>query len=323
MRKLLLIFLLLSPPGVKKLVLRWFFGARIGRGVRVGWFALVTGRRVEIGDYSEIRSFSQVRCGEVHVGAYSVIGNSVHIYGPGVFRMGRHSMVGSETQINVWHDVQIGDLSALGSRCMVVTHGVWLPYTEGYWVKFAGVTIGDRAWIASGVFIQPGIRIGNEVFVNAMSVVKKDVPDGAVVEGYPAHQVARMEELKRTMTPQRLNAAVETMLRHFADLELQRERGVTAQSDGPGRLSFRCRGRDYLVAHVSGDGPPPDPRDWQGGKRVILLVSRPNWDAPRGLRNVMLISLTTMRTRRPRDPIHGALERFLRGYYGLKLEYQG
>lgn len=309
MGRLLLLLQLLSPPWLKKLLLR-AAGARVGRGVRIGWFSVVSGKRVELGDFCLILSFSQVRCGEVHVGAYSVLGNGVHIYGPGCFRMGRHSIVGSESQINVWEDVRIGDLSALGSRCIVVTHGVWLPYTEGYWVKFAGVTIGDRAWLASGVFIQPGIHIGNDVFVNAMSVVKKDLPDGTVAEGHPARPVAKMADLKRAMTPERLNAAAATMLRHFGDVVLRREWGIEADAAAPGRLCFRRRGRECVIACLPASGESPSAAR---GARIEIREAG---------RRPVLIHLATMRTPLPRDPLHAALVQFLRGYYGLKLEYE-
>lgn len=334
MRKLALIALLLAPPWLKRLLLRAFWGAKIGRGVRIGWFAAVTGKEIELGDYSEIRSFSTVRCGAVRIGAYSVVGSYVQIYGPAAFTMGRHSIVGNHSQVNVWEDVRLGDVTALGPNCMVLTHGTFLPYTEGYWVKFAPVTIGDRVWIASGVFIQPGIRIGNEVFVNSMSVVKRDIPDGAIVEGYPAREVGRMEKLKRTMTPQRLDTAAEAMLEHFAEVALRRERGIEAASDVPGRLRFRCGSRDYLIACVPTEVPaadglrptayglrPPASDDWAGAGRVILLVSRPNWAPPAGKPAPLVIDLTTLRTRRPRDPIHLGLTRFLVSYYGVPLEY--
>jgi len=321
-RKLLLLLQLLSPPWLKKLLLRWCWRARVGRGVRVGWFSVLSGRRIELGDYCHVHSFTQVRCGEVRLGDYAVVGNGVHVYGPGRFRLGRHSIVGSECQINVWEDVAIGDMSALGSRCIIVTHGVWLPYTEGYWVKFAGVAIGDRVWIASGVFIQPGIRIGNEVFVNAMSVVKKDLPDGTVAEGYPARPVARMADLRRTMTPRRLNAAAETMLRHFGEVVLAREWGINVDASAPGRLRFRRKGRRYLAGYVPAEGEPPAADEWQGADRAVLLVCREGWQPPAGARAPALINVVTMRTSPPRDPVHNALVQFLRGYYGLKLEYE-
>lgn len=323
MRKLLLVVLLLSPPFLKRLLLRLFWRAKIGRGVRIGWFAAVTGRHIELGDYSEVRAFSTVRCREVSIGAYSVIGSYVHVYGPACFTMGHHSIVGNHAQINVWEDVRLGNVSAIGPGSTVLTHGTFLPYTEGYWVKFAPVTIGDRVWIASGVTIQPGIRIGNEVFVNALSLVKKDLPDGTIAEGNPAREVGRMEKLRRTMTPQRLDAAAAAMLEHFAEVALRRERGIEPTPDGPGRIRFASGRRTYLIACVTAGGPDLTPGDCTGAQRVILIVTRPNWTPPPELPGAMAIDLVRNRTRRSGDPLHLALARFLRGYYGVPLEYQG
>jgi acetyltransferase-like isoleucine patch superfamily enzyme len=317
-RKLLLAFVLLAPPWLKKWLLRRCFGAKIGRGTRIGWFALVRGQRVELGDYVRISGFAMLQCREVLIGDYTVIGSRVHVYGPASFTIGRHSVLGAETMVNVWEDVRIGDLSAVGARTVIVTHGTALPYTEGYWVKFAPVTIGSRVWVGSGVFIQPGITIGNEVFVNAMSVVKKDLPDGSVAEGYPAKVVAPMARLKRTMTPAAVDDAARSMLAHFAEVCLCRERGVAAAADTDGALSFRFHGHDYLVACVFSEGAIPANA---GRRRVILLVNRPGWAAPPELSDAPVVDLTAMRTPLPRDPIHRALESFLRSYYSLPLEY--
>jgi len=319
-RKLFFLILLFSPPFLKKLILRWFLGAKIGRGTRIGWLAAVTGKHVEIGDYCEIRAFTMVRCGEVRIGDYTVLGSSIQAYGPGKLTIGRHCVIGSGTTINVWEDVTMGDISALGARCTIVTHGTFLPYTEGYWVKFAGVTIGSRAWIASGVFIQPGVKVGNEVFVNAMSVLKKDVPDGSVVEGFPAQVVARVDQLKRKMTPARLDAAARMMIDHFAEVGLRRERGVEIKIETPGRLAFRYGGQEYVVTCVPSEGPLPSAEEC-AGRRLILLVNRPGWTPPAELAGAMLVDLTTNRMRHSRDPIYTALEHFLSGYYSLKLEY--
>lgn len=321
MRKLVLALLLLAPPWLKKFLLRRFFGAKIGRGARIGWFALVRGQRIEIGDYARISGLAMLQCREVLIGDYTVIGNRVHVYGPASFAIGRHSVLGAETMVNVWEDVRIGDLTAIGARTMIVTHGTALPYTEGYWVKFAPVTIGSRVWIGSGAFIQPGITIGNEVFVNAMSVVKRDLPAGSVAEGYPARVVAPMERLRRAMSPGAVDDAARSMLAHFAEVGLRRERGVQPTADAEGALTFKFHGRDYLVACVPSEGPLPSALGSGGRRRVVLLLNRPQWSPPAGLEGALAIDLTTMRTPPPRDPIHRALEGFLRGYYSLPLEY--
>lgn len=52
-----------------------------------------------------------------------------------------------------------------------------------------GVKIGNDCWIGEGVIILPGVSIGNGVILGAGSVVRRDVPDWAVVIGNPAEVV--------------------------------------------------------------------------------------------------------------------------------------
>ena len=114
------------------------------------------------------------------------------IYGAVDFTVGAHSYIGPQSLINADEDVHIGNRSALGPRCMVFMHGSFFPYTEGYWVKFSRVAIDDNVWCAAGVFIHPGIEIGNDVFVNSRSVLAQDFPSGAVMEGFPARPATQV-----------------------------------------------------------------------------------------------------------------------------------
>lgn len=54
---------------------------------------------------------------------------------------------------------------------------------------WGGVKIGNDCWIGEGVIILPGVSIGNGVILGARSVVRRDVPDWAVVIGNPAEVV--------------------------------------------------------------------------------------------------------------------------------------
>lgn len=322
-KKIAFALILVCPPFLKPLLLRWLCGAKIGRKVRIGWFSSVMGRRVEIGDYTAVRAFSVILLdGEVKLDPYVRVSNFSLIYGSGSLTVGRHSYIGAQVIINVWEDVRIGSVSGVGPRSMILTHGSFFPYTEGYWMRFAGVTIGDRSWIGSGTFIHPGVRVGDDTFVNSMSVVKGDVPAGAVYEGFPAQRVGDVEKLKRKMTPRRVDLASEGMLRHFAEVALRRERGIEPESPSPFQLRFRSRLRNYLVAYVPSEGPDLTKQDAAGASRVILIVNRPGWTAPAALRKAPVIDLGTMRTSRSRDRIFQALWHFLYDYYGLKLEYQ-
>lgn len=52
------------------------------------------------------------------------------------------------------------------------------------------VTIGARSWLATGVVVTPGVRIGSGVMIGANSVVTRDIPDGSVAAGAPARVIS-------------------------------------------------------------------------------------------------------------------------------------
>ena len=51
------------------------------------------------------------------------------------------------------------------------------------------ITIGKNSFIGARAMILPGVCIGDQVIVGAMSVVSKDVPDHQVVAGNPAKKI--------------------------------------------------------------------------------------------------------------------------------------
>lgn len=57
--------------------------------------------------------------------------------------------------------------------------------------------IGDNVQIASGSKILGPVRIGNNVYIGANSVVTKDVPDNCVVAGVPARIIATDIDIER------------------------------------------------------------------------------------------------------------------------------
>jgi acetyltransferase-like isoleucine patch superfamily enzyme len=321
MRTFLFALVFICPPFLKLLLLRWFAGARIGRGVHIGWFSSVVGRKVELGDYCEIRPLTLIKCdGEVSIGAYTLISNFNLVYGEANFKIGRHSYVGPQSIINVWEDVTMGDVSAIGSRSMIFTHGSFLPFNEGYWVRFAPVVIGSHAWLASGVFVHPGVTVGDNVFVNAQSVLSGDIPGNSVVDGNPARVVTTMDKLQRSMSPQRLDAALKRILRHFCSVVLERALDVAAYDFPANVLSFRYRGRQYSIQLVSSKDVVRELTVPVSGKS-ILLVNHPDWQEVAGVGRAMILDFSTLKVMHSNDPILIRLLRFLKDYYAIQFEF--
>lgn len=54
------------------------------------------------------------------------------------------------------------------------------------------VTIGKNSFIGARAMILPGVSIGDQSIVGAMSVASKDVPDHQIVAGNPAKKIREM-----------------------------------------------------------------------------------------------------------------------------------
>lgn len=320
MKTLLFALVFISPPFLKKWLLCWFNGAKIGRHATIGWFSAVMGQQVEMGDYAIIRPFTLINlAGTVKLGDYSEISSFTLIYGSASLSVGHGSYIGPQCLINADEPVQLGQGSALGPRSMVFTHGSFLPYTEGYWVKLAGVTIGHKVWCAAGVFIHPGIEIGDDTFVNSKSVVTQSIPPGSVVEGNPAKVISSMERVKRKMSPRRVDVAVEQILRDFAEISLHRELGVTQFELTKQQLRFSWRGKAYRIRLIPSNEELSNEIESNRDTRQIFLVNSPNWTP---LQESMIFNLATMTTPFVSDQIHTSLRLFMQRYYGIKFRDQ-
>jgi putative colanic acid biosynthesis acetyltransferase WcaF len=56
------------------------------------------------------------------------------------------------------------------------------------------ITVGKNAFIGARAMILPGVCIGDQAIVGAMSVVSKDLPDHQVVAGNPAKKIRERHE---------------------------------------------------------------------------------------------------------------------------------
>ena len=144
----------LSPQplyGWRRALLR-LFGAKIGRKVLVRPTARVTFPwKVEIGDFSWI-------------------GDHAELYSLDKITIGCHSVVSQRSYL------------CTGSHDM---HDVAFSYLT------APITIGDQVWIASDVFVAPGVTIGSGAVVGLRSTVLDDVAPELVAFGAPARTQRR------------------------------------------------------------------------------------------------------------------------------------
>ncbi|WP_195695124.1 putative colanic acid biosynthesis acetyltransferase [Priestia megaterium] len=131
------------------------FGANIGQGVKVRASANFTYPwKVSIGDYSWI-------------------GDNVQFYSLDEIHIGSNCVVSQESYL------------CTGS------HNIKDPH---FGLMTKPIVIKDGAWVASDVFIYPGITINEMAVVAARSTVIKDIPANEVHAGSPAKYVKKRFE---------------------------------------------------------------------------------------------------------------------------------
>jgi hypothetical protein len=150
--------------------------------------------------------------------------------------------------------------------------------------------------------------------VNSQSVVTQSIPAGSVVEGNPAHVVRPMDAMRRKMSPRRVDAALQQVLRDFARITLVREMGITAIDQSANCLAFAWKGRRYTVAIVTSTLDAPAEYSSTPGVIDVLLINQPAW-RPQHDRWFDVPNLSAPQST---DPVHQALRLFMQRYYGMR-----
>ena len=155
-------------------------------GIKVGFFCHDTSlidERVEIGSGSKVWHFC-------HISEGAKIGSGTNI-GQGAF-IGRGVIIGNnvkvQNNVSVFEGVEIEDGVFCGSS--VVFTNVINPraFIERK-AEFKPTFVREGASIGANATIICGVTIGRYCFVGAGSVVTRNIPDFALVQGVPAKQV--------------------------------------------------------------------------------------------------------------------------------------
>jgi acetyltransferase-like isoleucine patch superfamily enzyme len=123
------------------------------------------------------------------------VGRDVRVYGRFVVHGdARLLAIGDRTTINegvlfdLREPITIGRAVRLSTFVQLHTSKIDLAAGDG---RHAGapIVIEDEAWLAGGVVVSPGVRVGRGAVVGANAVVTRDVAPGAFAVGAPARPV--------------------------------------------------------------------------------------------------------------------------------------
>ena len=105
---------------------------------------------------------------------------------PAKFVMGKGTDIGAFTYIQAEKGVEIGDFAQLGSHCSVYSVST-IDNKKGK------VVIGRNARIGSHSVIMPGVKIGPNSVVGAMSFVNRDLPANVIAFGCPVRIIKKLK----------------------------------------------------------------------------------------------------------------------------------
>ena len=111
--------------------------------------------------------------------------------------IGRNIFIGLYSYIN--GPVTIEDDVLIGPHCALTAgHHKFDPKTGSFSARTEkdydnSILIGRGSWLAAGVTVTAGVRIGRANLVCAHAVVTKSTPDYAIMAGVPARQVGRID----------------------------------------------------------------------------------------------------------------------------------
>jgi len=180
-------------------------GVVVGPGSVLG-FASPEGQPapVHVGEDTWIGPGVSIETG-IEIGPGCRIGSGTHIrsgsqLGRGVF-LGSHCLLVGNCQIGneamLYADVHVCEHAVLEESCQLMPGVVLL--NEAYpptGLNVRGPVIGRCAVVGVGSLIWPGVRLGFHAMVGLLSVVKKDVPEYALVRGCPAEYVCDVREIR-------------------------------------------------------------------------------------------------------------------------------
>ena len=104
---------------------------------------------------------------------------------PWKLTIGDNSWVGDDVVLYSLGEISVGSNTVISQRSYICAADHDHSDTA-FSIHSKPVSIGDSVWIATDVFVAPGVRIGDGTVVGARSSVFKDLPSNVICNGTPA-----------------------------------------------------------------------------------------------------------------------------------------
>jgi putative colanic acid biosynthesis acetyltransferase WcaF len=131
------------------------------------------------------------------IGKNVILRPSVKITYPWKISIGDNSWIGDEVDLYSLGDITIGRDAVISQRSYICT-GSHDFESLSFDIFSKPIVIEDQAWLATDVFVAPGITIGRGAVVGARSSVFKNVAGGYVYAGSPLREIRKRSGLNKS-----------------------------------------------------------------------------------------------------------------------------
>jgi len=122
------------------------------------------------------------------IGKGAIIRPTVKTQFPWKVTIGDHVWIGDDVCLYSLGEISIGDHSVVSQKSYICT-GSHRASDPRFAIYTEAVEIGEQCWIATDVFVGPGVKIGSGTIVGARSSVHRDLPEGKICIGNPARVI--------------------------------------------------------------------------------------------------------------------------------------
>lgn len=133
-----------------------------------------------------------LRCFGARLGKGVLVRPTATVTYPWELTIGDNAWVGDDVVLYTLGEIEIGANAVVSQRSYLCTgsHDFTRPTFDIY---AKAIRLGDEAWVATDVFVAPGVSIGRGGVVGARSSVFHDLPAGVIAIGSPARVVGKRE----------------------------------------------------------------------------------------------------------------------------------
>ena len=136
-----------------------------------------------------------LRCFGAKIGRSVILRPSVHTQFPWKLTIGDYSWIGDEVVLYSLGEITIGSNVVVSQRSYLCTGSH--DYTSITFAIYSQpIVLEDECWLATDVYVAPGVTIGTGTVVGARSSVFKSLPPGKICTGSPAKVVRDRIEKK-------------------------------------------------------------------------------------------------------------------------------